>query len=141
MALRSGMGACASFAVNFRDPAVVTALGKHLDRYLKVRPLFAADFYPLTEWSDDSTKWLAFQFHDPAQGEGIVQAFCGVDTPHGSHRPRLHGLDPNKRYTITDWDDLAGAASRSGAELSNVGIAVRADGVNQAVVLHYTPDP
>ncbi len=54
VALRSGMGACGSFAVNFREPAAVAALRRHLDRYLKVRQLFAADFYPLTDWSDDS---------------------------------------------------------------------------------------
>ena len=141
LALRSGMGACACFAVNFRNPAVVTALRRHLDRYLKVRPLFAADFYPLTEWSDDPAKWLAFQFHDPAKGEGIVQAFCGEDTPRGSHTLKLHGLDPNKRYTITDWDAPEAPAKRSGAEISNAGMEVRAHDGNKAVVLYYTSDP
>jgi alpha-galactosidase len=140
VALRSGMGGCASYAVNYRDPGAVAALRKHLDRYLKVRPLFAADFYPLTEWSDDPAKWLAFQFHDPAKGEGIVQAFCGSDAPRRGHTLKLRGLDPNKRYTITDWDNLAAPTKRSGAELSNAGIEVRAQGVNRAVVLHYTSD-
>ncbi|HNS22538.1 MAG TPA: hypothetical protein PKH24_18690 [Sedimentisphaerales bacterium] len=43
IALRSGMGACASFAINFRDPQAVAALQSHLDRQVTVRPLFAAD--------------------------------------------------------------------------------------------------
>ncbi|MBL7038614.1 MAG: alpha-galactosidase [Pirellulaceae bacterium] len=141
VALRSGMGACASFAVNFRDPKAVATIRKHLDRYLKVRPLFATDYYPLTEWSDNPEKWLAFQFHDPAKSEGIVQAFCGERTPRGIHTLKLHGLDPNKRYTITDWDDPAASAKRSGAELSNAGIEILADGVIRAVVLHYTSCP
>ena len=38
VALRSGMGACGSFAINFRDPAAVTALRQHLDRYLENTP-------------------------------------------------------------------------------------------------------
>ncbi len=36
---------------------------------------FNADYYSLTDWSDDPKQCLAFQFHDPASGEGIVQAF------------------------------------------------------------------
>ena len=141
VALRSGMGACASYAVNYRDPAAVAALRKHLDRYLRARPLFAADFHPLTEWSDDPAKWLVFQFHDRAKGEGIVQAFCGPDAPRRSHALKLRGLDPNQRYTIADWDNPAAPTKRSGLELSDAGIEVRAQGVNGAVVLHYTSDP
>ena len=44
--------------------------------------VYRQDFNPLTEWSDDPAKWLAFQFHDCATGEGIVQAFCGKDTTY-----------------------------------------------------------
>ena len=33
VALRSGMGACGTYAVNFHDPAAVAALGRHLERY------------------------------------------------------------------------------------------------------------
>ncbi|NBS41795.1 hypothetical protein EBS80_04010 [bacterium] len=40
LALRSGMGACGGFSINYRDPKAVTALRKHLDHYLRVRPLF-----------------------------------------------------------------------------------------------------
>ena len=138
VSLRSGMGACASYAVNYRDPVAVAALRKYLERYLEIRPLFTADFYPLTEESADPTKWLAFQFHDAAKGEGIVQAFCGADAPRHSQTLKLHGLEANKRYTLTDWDNPTSLAAKSGAELSNTGIEVRTEGVNKAIVLHYT---
>jgi len=141
VSLRSGMGACASFPVDFRDPATVASLLRHLDRYMKVRPLFAANYYPLTEWSGDSTKWLAFQFHDPAKGEGIVQAFCGADASQRSHTLKLRGLDANKQYTITDWDNPTVPVKRTGSELGIVGLEISAKDVNQAVVLHYTCDP
>ena len=141
VALRSGMGACASYAINFRDPEAIAALRQHLDRYLKVRPLFAADYYALTDWSDDPKQWIAFQFHDPARDEGIVQAFCGGGATDSNYTLKLRGLASGKRYTITDWDSQTAATTSSGAELSNAGIEVRSDGVNQAVVLHYTSDP
>jgi alpha-galactosidase len=140
IALRSGMGACASFAVNFRDPKIVDALRLHLDRYRAVRSLFAGDYHPLTEWSDDSARWLAFQFHDPAKGEGIVQAFCGAAAAQRTCTLRLKGLDPDRPYAIADWDNPSVLTQRSGADLAHAGIEVRAkDTAQQAVVLHYTP--
>ncbi len=141
VALRSGMGACASFPVNFRDPASVGALRRHLDRYLKVRPLFAADFYPLTGWSDDPSKWLAFQFHDATKGEGIVQAFSGPNASPLRQKLKLQGLNPKTQYTITDWDDPAVAVKRSGHELGNAGLEVRVRDADRAIVLHYTSAP
>ncbi|MFV2066095.1 MAG: alpha-galactosidase [Pirellulales bacterium] len=140
VALRSGMGACGSFPVNFHDTAAVAALRRHLDRYLKVRSLFAADFYPLTDWSDDPATWLAFQFHDPVKGEGIVQAFCGAGASPRGLALQLQGLDPHKQYTITDWDNPAAPRKRSGHELSDAGVEVRVHHANQAVVLHYVSD-
>ena len=101
----------------------------------------SADFYPLTDWSDDSAKWLAFQFHDPAKGEGIVQAFCGANASPRSHTLKMQGLDLDEQYTITDWDNSAAPMKRSGSELSNAGMEVRAHDVNKALVLYYTSEP
>ena len=41
------MGACGGFSINYRNPKAVAALRKHLDSYLKVRPLYTGDYYPL----------------------------------------------------------------------------------------------
>lgn len=141
VALRSGMGACASFAINFRDPEAVGALRQHLDRYLKVRRLFTADFYPLTAWSDDPKQWLAFQFHDPASGDGLVQAFCGSAAPRCRRALKLRGLDPRRQYTFVDWDCETAPTKRIGAELCETGIEVGSRGGDQAVVLQYSLVP
>lgn len=141
VALRSGMGACASFPVNFAIPDAVAALREHLERYLKVRSLFTADFYPLTAWSDDSSKWLAFQFHDSEKGEGIVQAFCGPAAMQRRFSLKLQGLDANKHYTVSDWDSPMTPMRLSGAELLRGEIKLRARDANQAVVLHYKSIP
>lgn len=141
VSLRSGMGACATYSANLNRPEAVAALRRHLARYLKVRPLFAADFYPLTEWSDDPGRWLAFQFHDPATGEGLVQAFCAGENPsRGTLKLKLQGLDPRRQYTLTDWDE-ATPTRQIGAELRDGGLGVRARGQSTAVVVHYRLEP
>lgn len=137
IALRSGMGACASFAINFRDPQAVTALRAHLDRYLNVRPLFAADYYRLTEWSDDPGRWLAWQFHDPQRGSGIVQAFGGAAAERQLVL-HLQGLAGDRRYRITNWDRAALPTECSGAELTEAGMSLETPAdTERAMVIQY----
>jgi alpha-galactosidase len=126
LALRSGIRACASFALNFRDPAAVNALRKHLARYLKVRPFFMKDFYPLTPWSDNPAQLLAFQFHDPASGGGIVQAFLGAEVVEPPPRLILRGLNPSHRLTVTGWDAHGKDSGFTGAELMEHGLPLPA---------------
>ena len=140
--LRSGMGACASFAANFRDPAAVMALRRHLERYLNVRPLFASDYFPLTGWSDDPAQWLAFQFHDQKSGKGIVQGFCGSQTSQRQFTARLSGLDPDQRYRLTDWDTPEVSLEKTGRELATIGLDMQAEhGSNTAKVIQYAMIP
>ena len=140
IALRSGMGACASFAINYRDPTAVAALRRHLDRYLPIRAHFAADYYPLTPWSDDSTRWLAFQFHDPARNEGVLQAFRGAQPNPSELVLRARGLKPRQWYRVTDWDRPGWSRERTGADLMSTGITVSAaTNTAQAAVLSYAP--
>ena len=141
VSLRSGMGACGDFSINYRDPKAVARLRGHLKRYLAARPLFAADFHPLTDWSDDPKQWLAFQFHDPAKGEGIVQAFHGPDVNERSRIVKPRGLDAAKTYLITDWDKPSRTRERTGADLLSHGIELHASEGNQALVFHYQAMP
>ena len=139
LALRSGMGSCATFAVNFRDPAAVEALRQHLARYLNVRPLFARDYYPLTPWSADQAQPLAFQFHDPSSGEGIVQFFCGPKATKRNAQLKLRGLKPTARYSVTNWDSPNSAATFTGAKLMNRGLPALPRRDQEALVFQYTP--
>ncbi len=135
IAMRSGMGACASFAINYRDSASVAALRQHLERYLPIRHLYMADYYPLTEWSDDTQQWIAFQFIDGAQGKGVVQAFRGAG---GNNQPttlKLQGLEPTATYAITDWDSTAELMPRTGKELMTGGLSLPPSTEPQAKVI------
>lgn len=138
VALRSGMGACASFAINFRDPAQVEALRAHLLRFLPVRELFTKDFYPLTPWSVDGKAWLGFQYHDPASGRGLVQAFCADTTGNADLVVQLRGVDSALRYRLSNWDGLD-TTRLSGAEMKS-GVPLHATRPNDAIVLEYAPE-
>ena len=122
MALRSGMGACAGFSINYRNPKAVSALQAHLERYLKIRPVFAGDFYPLTPHTVSVEGWIGWQFHRPETGESVVQVFRGAQAAGESVRVNLRGLDPSKRYAWEDWD--GGGGTRTGAEWM-AGVEVR----------------
>lgn len=139
IALRSGMGGCATFAVNYGDPTAVEALREHLDRYLKVRRLFTQDYYPLTPWRVDPALPLAFQFHDPSSGEGIVQFFSGPNATERKEQLKLRGLSPTGRYTVTNWDETGSDITLTGAELMARGLRVQAGSNPEALVFQYAP--
>lgn len=136
VALRSGMGACGSFANKFHDPVEVEALRAHLDRYLPVRALFAGDYYPLTPWTINPKDWLAFQFHDPEKGAGIVQAFCGDTGGKEAFAVRLRGLERDMFYELRNWDTPE-TLRLTGRELMGAGLSFRATRSNEAVVVTY----
>jgi alpha-galactosidase len=90
-------------------------LRKHLESYLKIRPLYTGDYHPLTPYSLDTTSWIAWQFHRADLGEGIVQAFRRPDTASGTLTVKLHGLVPQQRYEIENLD--GGSEVHTGEEL------------------------
>ncbi len=136
-ALKSGMGACASFAINYRNEQAVNSLRRHLAQYLPVRDFFTKDFYPLTPWTDDPNAWLAFQFHDPLDQAGIVQAFR---TPGVAAEPlllKLQGLDRRETYLVRDWSDPEHPKVMRGDDIGKVGVELQSSGDHGAVVLQY----
>ena len=137
VALRSGMGACASYAIKFRDPAEVEMLRAHLDRYLPVRGLYAADYYPLTPWSTAPEQWLAFQFNDPQKRTGIVQAFCGDTQAKEEFTVRLFGLEPLQSYVLKNWDGMEPVVL-TGAHLMEEGMVLKATRNPEAIVIVYS---
>ncbi|MBL8815406.1 MAG: alpha-galactosidase [Planctomyces sp.] len=136
-ALRSGMGVCGSFAINYDDPSAVEQLRRHLARYLPIRMFYSADYYPLVSWNTDPKEWLAFQFHREGEG-GVVQAFCGKEPNHSELRLTLKGLGADHRYRIEDWDRPDEATELTGAQLMKDGIVVHATaGQETAIVIEY----
>ncbi|MCU0711993.1 MAG: alpha-galactosidase [Pirellula sp.] len=137
-ALRSGIGSCGSFAINYTDPDAIESLRKHLELYLPIRHIFHGDFYPLTKWSLDSESTIAYQFHDPKTGLGVVQAFCNNQQIAAPVRLFLKGLVPERTYVLQDWDNNL-SQQLTGNQLMNDGISVFPSGDNRAIVIEYRP--
>ncbi|PAW60874.1 MAG: hypothetical protein B9S36_07505, partial [Verrucomicrobiia bacterium Tous-C2TDCM] len=108
-------GACGGFSINYRNPKAVAALREHLDRYLKVRPIFTGDFYPLTPHTLEKNEWIAWQFHRTDLGESVAQAFRGPDSGSETLTVKLRSLIPQQRYEIESFD--GGKEIRTGEEL------------------------
>jgi hypothetical protein len=49
--------------------------------FVRARPLFYGDYYPLLANSPDYDVWAAFQMHRPDLGEGLMLAFRRKDAP------------------------------------------------------------
>ena len=102
----------------------------------RIAPNYMGDFYPLTPYSFGDGVWMAWQFDRPEQAEGIVQAFRRRDCPDDSATYLLRGLDPNARYTVTDFDTEQ-THEHSGTELMEDGLLVNIPARPGAAVISY----
>lgn len=127
-AFRSGMGAHVSLPFD-----LVHATSEEWDRwtaqiaqYAALRETFTGDYYPLTDYSVAPDAWMAWQFHCPDQDAGLVQAFRRPDAPAETACYRLHGLNPQSAYCVTDLDAApADWQRRTGRELMEHGVEIR----------------
>lgn len=79
-------------------------LRRMVAEYRKVQPYLLSDYYPLTPYSLERNVWAAWQFNDPQQGGGMVQAFRRKECPADSVSLSLRGLEPAAVYELTDLE-------------------------------------
>ena len=79
-------------------------LRRLLAQWEEVRGDYRGDFYPLTAYSLQDDVWIGWMFFRPETGTGFVQMFNRAGSIYDSGVCRLKGLDPQKRYRITDMD-------------------------------------
>jgi alpha-galactosidase len=112
------------------------ALGKLVAQWRRIGESYYGDYYPLTPYSLDNTRWIAWQFHCPERGAGMLQAFRRPECAEAEQRLPLRGLDPAATYLVTDL--AAGTEMEaSGEELTGAGLLMTAAECPQAVVLTY----
>lgn len=142
--IRSAYGA--SLATNFTfsaresfgdDPEKTELLRRAFDEYLKARPYFSEDFYPLTEISDKTDVWCAFQFDRPSGKDGLMQIFRRENAPYVTACFRLGGILPTADYTFTDADD-GSSFTVSGSELTENGLTLTLPTPRTAKLYFYT---
>jgi alpha-galactosidase len=89
----------------------------------QVAPLMLGDYFPLTPYSLAKDRWIAWQFHRPEQGDGVVQAFRRPQSAEEVAHYKLRGLDPGAGYVVTNLDS-GEPQTRTGRELQDDGWAV-----------------
>ena len=102
----------------------------------RISPYFLGDFYPLTPHSLAEDAWIAWQFDRPDLGEGMVQAFRRKQSIYESARLRLHGLDPDARYVLSNLD-VPGPKELTGSQLMGQGVPLSINNRPGAAVLVY----
>ncbi|MEP0844083.1 MAG: alpha-galactosidase [Phycisphaerae bacterium] len=105
-------------------------------QWREVNPYLWGDYYPLTGWSFEPDVWMAWQFHLPDEGKGLVQAMRRPECVYESARFRLRGLDPGSTYRIRDID-RRGETSATGRELIEKGLLVSIPDRPGAEILLY----
>ncbi len=89
---------------------------KAYDEFRTVAPhMIEGDYYPLTPYNRATDQWIAWQFHTPENGGGVIQAFRRSEAANETLTVKLRGLDANATYEIENLD--GGKETRTGAEL------------------------
>lgn len=113
------------------------ALRRLFAQWRQISANYYGDFYPLTSWSRAADVWMAWQFHRPEAGEGMIQVFRRQGSPYESARFQLHGLDAARRYEVTILSDSEAIANYSGKQLMEQGLPVAVREKPGATVMVY----
>ena len=105
-------------------------------QWRKIAHLYLTDYYPLTPYSIKTDAWLAWQFNSPETGQGLVQAFRRPNSSYLAAQYKLHGLEADATYTITNFDE-PGTTTATGRELMEKGLRVEIENLPGAVVFTY----
>lgn len=111
------------------------ALRRLTQQFERVSPCYLGDYYPLTSYTLGKDVWMAWQFHRPDLGEGMVQVFRRDDSPYESARFKLHGLEATAKYEVENLD--GDKETRTGHELMEQGLAVTVKAQPAALVFAY----
>jgi alpha-galactosidase len=102
----------------------------------QVAPFLLGDYYPLTPYSIQANDWIAWQFHRPELGGGVVQAFRRDRNEAPTQILRLRGLTPAAKYEISDLD--GGKPQKlTGKQLMEAGLALEIPTRPGAAVIFY----
>jgi Melibiase/Glycosyl hydrolase family 36 C-terminal domain len=90
-----------------------------------LRPLIrAADLYHVAD-RPDGVHWDGMEYYSPQVRRGVLYAFRGSASDLPTHRFRLTGLDPGRRYQLKFQDNPAANRELTGESLMQMGVDVR----------------
>jgi alpha-galactosidase len=109
-------------------------------QWRQVAPCFFGDYYPLTSYSLASDAWIGWQFDRPEDEDGFVQMFRRAESVYRVADLKLQGLDPQKKYAVTDLDSGKTTVAQ-GRTLMESGLAVEITAKPGAALLGYKVSP
>ena len=107
-----------------------------LAEFLRARPFFYGDYYPLLPISAALDVWAAYQFHRPDLDAGLVAVFRREHSAFVSADLPLHGLEPQNPYELEDTD-TGTVETTSGAALASAGLRVTLDAPRSSKLIFY----
>jgi alpha-galactosidase len=130
----------ASNAFTTKTGPISPSLPQRIADWRAVAPEFYGDYYPLTKYSLAEDEWIAWQFNRPEVGSGMIQAFRRPESLYESIRLKLHGLDKDAVYAITNLD-APGTTEIAGSELMDKGLLIVAKNPREAILITYKKKP
>lgn len=125
-----------SEAENFGERAEdIEWIRKYCGEYLKVRPYFCGDMYPLADAEDGDGAWAAVQYNRPEEQDGMIQVFRRAKSPYTTANFTLRGLNADGTYMFTDAD--GGEFEISGRELIENGLNISIKEKRTAKIYFY----
>ncbi len=121
-----------------RDDLDYDLLKQLLNEWRQINKYFFGDYYPLTPYSLYNDVWMAWQFDQPGEGEGVVQVFRHAENDE-TDRVRifkLRGLEPQARYELVNFD-IAEKTTLTGQELMENGLNINIPEKPAAVIVIY----
>jgi alpha-galactosidase len=101
-----------------------------------VADCFLADFYLLLPYSRDAADWMAWQFHSPEKGTGMVQAFRHAASVFVQGVIPLQGLETAARYELKDLE-TGQTRMATGADLLQKGLPITIQEQPGSVLVAY----
>jgi alpha-galactosidase len=132
------MSVALTLSYDMRDKDLDYNLARLLYQQLRqVAPNYLGDFYPLTPYNLSNSVWMAWQYDRPESGEGMVQAFRRPDCHFEAAQFKLHGLDKNAKYLVTDLDHTDQSKTMTGEELMKSGVSIEIPNQPGAALITY----
>ncbi len=77
---------------------------KSLEQYRAIAPYFYGDYYPLTEYTQTTDAWMAYQLDLPEQGKGMVVVLKRSVADYNQASLPLKAIQGDSLYEITNVD-------------------------------------
>lgn len=108
---------------------------KHVRVWKSLRRYLVADYYPLTTQPVEMESWSGWQFHDPADQSGFLQAFR-TGTRDSTHKFFPRGFDIGSSYRFVDLYD-GSTWTLSGRQAMENGIEITQQRMSSRILKYH----